>query len=55
MWMVYGVSFLIPPFIAYAFHLSQYVFLLLEIGVIFGGLIMMMLYYEHILDKYSSK
>lgn len=54
MWIIYGISLLFPPFIASIFELSKYVFVLLEVGVLVGGMLGMMLYYEHIHDVYTE-
>lgn len=55
MWILYGLSFFLPFMIAYFFHLTKWIFLLLNMGIIIGGMVVMMLYYQHLHDSYFVK
>lgn len=54
MWIVFGIATLLPPLAKSLFHISNILFFVFYMGILVFGMIAMMLYWNHLHDKYTS-
>lgn len=53
MWILYGLAIFMVPLLQSVFHFSEFVFMIMMCGIFVGGLMLMMLYWQHLHEHYT--